>query len=183
MCKNKTKQKNYIILSNVISNPFLHQFFFAHKKQNPLQNIYFRGIHQEGNILIRWNAVLFLLHLMTPLGFNILLLTKPLSKLSSRRWKEVDKEEEGQRMNEIKSSVLIKLCMLPWERHLWRQHGAAVGGKRNVSPKPSQDERKPKKFQVENCSRSKVKLGFPSDFVPSGAMCSCESLLIDSSRG
>ena len=105
-------QKKKKLVSNVISNFHLHQFFFAQKKQNPFQNISFRGTHQEeGGVLIKWNAILFLLPLVTPLDVNSLLLTKPSSKLSrKRKRKEENKEEEGQRKEIRVPSLWTCVC-------------------------------------------------------------------------
>ena len=83
--------------SNVISNPCLHQFFFAQKKQNPLQSITFTGTHQEGGGDLRNGMLSCFCHILWSLDFNSFLLTKPSSKLSMKRKKKINRRLRGRR--------------------------------------------------------------------------------------
>lgn len=88
-------KKNFFLnnSSNVISNPCLHQFSFAQKKQNPLQNITFTGIHQKGGEDLRNGMLSYFCYILWSLDFNSFLLTKPSSKLSRKRKRKEDKQE------------------------------------------------------------------------------------------
>lgn len=74
---------------------------------------------------------------MTPVGFNVLLLTKPLSQFSRRRWSEDDKEEEGQRMSGVKEFSPDKAVHASRGGGIGEAAWRAVGGKGDVSPKAS----------------------------------------------
>lgn len=92
------KKKNFLNnSSNVISNPCLHQFFFAQKKQNPLQNITFTGTHQEGGGNLRNGMLSYFCYILWSLDFNSFLLTKPSSKLSRKRKKKINRRLRGGR--------------------------------------------------------------------------------------